>query len=332
MSDTTRTLGVVGHVALARTARAHALRAIGLAWLALAAVLAGMFVLPHGWFDLFVPFDGWIVIPIAMVLSAVLLVALPMERIGAAIVGDLGDHTVADGRLRNVAEELSIAIDEPADHVVIHESPVPNVGAFPTPDGVVVMATSQAVVQLERAELEALVAAQFAGMRDRWCRLATRAELAWTGTIVLSFVSILFAMPLALFVGAAMIFAPRTVEVTRDLCADAAAVQATRHPAALAGALRHLTPASGASHEQRITKRWYLPINPFLALPRRVQSTTTVSTFNRSSRTWTHDEEIAAELDLRADRAEALAAGADPSRYTAREYRRRWSELGTTET
>ena len=32
---------------------------------------------------------------------------------------------------------------------------------------------------------------------------------------------------------------------------------------------------------------------------------------------------------MRADRAEALASGADPRRYTGREYRRRWSRLGT---
>lgn len=308
------------------------MRAGLLAWALLTAVLAGMLAFPHAWFDLLIPIDGLVVIPVAMVLAAVLIAAIPLKRVGATIVGDLRAESATAGRLRNVAEELSIAIGEPADHVLVHESTVPNVGAFPTPDGDVVMATSQAVEQLERDELEALVAAQFAGMRDRWCRLATRAELAWTFTTVLAFASILFAAPIALFVGAAMVFVPRTVEVTRDLCADVAAIRATRNPAALAGALRHLTPAADDSHEQRFTKRWYLPINPFLVLPRRFKSTTSMKVGNGPRRSWTQDEEIAAELDLRADRAEALAAGADPSQYTGREYRRRWSRLGTSDT
>ena len=192
------------------------------------------------------------------------------------------------------------------------------------------MATSQAVEQLRRDELEALVAAQFAGMRDRWCRVATRAELAWTLAKVLAFGCILIALPVAVLIGGTMLFLPRTVEATRDLCADVAAVAATRHPAALASGLRHLVPAASDGHEQRIAKRWYLPISPFLAMPKRLQSTTSVSVGERPTRTWTEAEEIAAELHLRADRAEALAAGADPSRYTGREYRRRWNELGTT--
>ena len=322
----------MGHVTLTRTARAHAVRALLLVWALLSAVLAGMLAFPHAWFDLLVPIDGLVVIPVAMVVAAVLIAAVPLERIGATIVGDLRAESAAAGRLRNVAEELSIAIGEPAEHVVVHEASIPNVGAFPTPDGVVVMATSRAVEQLRRDELEALVAAQFAGMRDRWCRLATRAELTWTFTTVLAFASILFAAPVALFVGAAMVFLPRSVEVTRDLCADVVAVRATRHPSALAGALRHLAPAADSSHQQRITQRWYLPINAFLVLPRRVKSTTSIGGSTRPSRTWTEDEEIAAELDLRADRAEALASGADPGRYTGREYRRRWSQLGTRET
>jgi hypothetical protein len=318
----------MGHVTLARTARSHALRAVALTWGVLTVVLAATMAVPHAWFAPLVP-GGYVIIPTAMVVAAGLIAVLPLQRLGTAIVGDLRAEDATPGRLRNVAEELSIAIGEPADHVVVHESTIPNVGTFPTSDGVVVLATTQAVEQLQRAELEALVAAQFSGMRDRWCRLATRAELVWTFTTVLAFASIVFAAPLALFIGVAMVFLPRSVEVTRDLCADVAAVATTRHPAALAGALRHLAPAAGDGHRQRITKRWYLPINPFLVLPQRWESTTSVSTLRGQRRTWTEDEEVAAELDLRADRAEALAAGADPRRYTGREYRRRWSRLGT---
>ena len=291
-------------------------------------MIGATLAMPHGWFDLFVPFGWPVAVLVGMVVAAVLIALLPLERLGDEIVADLRADA-AEGRLSNIAEEVSIAIDEPADHVVVHPADIPNVGAFPTSDGLVVLATRGAVDQLRRDELQALVAAQFAGMRDRWCRLATRAEVVWTVTKVLAFASILFAAPIALFVGAAMVFLPRSIEATRDLCADVAAVDATRHPAALANGLRHLAPSAIDNNRQRIIRRWYLPISPFLVLPKRVESTTSISVNGRATRTYTDVNEVAFELDLRADRAEALAAGADPRRYTGREYRRRWSKLGT---
>jgi len=322
---------VVGHVKLARTARAHAVRAVALAWAALCLVLIGIMAVPYRPLDALLAFDGWTIVPVAAVVAAAAIAAVPLDRVGDVIVGDLRAESAGAGRLRNIADELSIALGEPTDHVLVHEAAIPNVGGFPTPDGVVVMATSQAVEQLDRAELEALVAAQFAGMRDRWCRLATRAELVWTYTAVLAFASILLAAPVALFVGVVMLFVPRSVEVTRDLCADVAAVETTRQPAALAGGLRHLAPSASVGRHQRIAKRWYLPLNPFLVLPKRTVSKTSVKIGNQPKREWTDADEIAAELDLRADRAEALAAGADPREYTGREYRRRWSKLGSRE-
>ncbi|NNE11713.1 MAG: hypothetical protein HKN41_05640 [Ilumatobacter sp.] len=318
----------MGHVKLARTARSHALRATALAWLALVSVLSTTAAFPNGFYDELIPDAGWWIAPFAVVVATMLIAALPVERLGSAIVEDLKEHPPADGRLRNVADEVAVAVGERVEQVLVVEATIPNVGAFPTRDGIVVMATTQAVEQLRRDELEALVAAQFAGMRDPWCRLATRAEVAWRLTIVLGFASVVVAMPLAPFISTAMLFTPRWVEMTRDLCADVAAVEATRHPAALAGGLRHLIPSADDSHRQRIVKRWYLPTNAFLVMPKRFQSTTSIGSDNDEGRTWTEDEEIAAELELRADRAEALASGADPSDYTGREYRRRWSRLG----
>lgn len=320
----------MGHVALARAAKAHALRAVALSWALLSAVLAATMTVPHGWFDFFLPIGGFTAIPVAMVVAAAIVLLLPLERVGDEIVTELRAEA-SGGRLRNVAEEVSIAIGEAPGHVVIHEAGIPNVGAFPTADGVVVMATTGAVERLGRDELEALVAAQFAGMRDRWCRLATRAELAWKLTIVLGFVSILFALPIGFFIGGLMVFAPRSVEATRDLCADVAAVKVTRHPIALANALRHLAPAASGNSRQRLVQRWYLPTSAFLVMPKRLPGTTSIGRDNGPTRTYTDVEEVAFELLLRADRAEALAAGADPREFTGREYRRRWSKLGATQ-
>ena len=300
-----------------------------MSWLFLTMVVAGMLALPHGWVDPLVPVAGFAVIPVAMVIAGAGVLLIPLNRIGGAIVADLR-ATETDGRLRNVAEEVSLAIGEPAGRVVIQQSNVPNVGGFPTRGGaVVVVATTGAVERLRRDELEALVAAQLAGMRDPWCRMATRAELAWRYTIVLGFAGLLVSAPISLFVSVAMLILPRSVEATRDLCADVAAISTTRHPAALATGLLHLAPAAEDGRQQRLVRRWYLPVSPFLVLPKRVASTTSVSVGRGPARTYTDVDEVVSELRLRADRAAALASGADPRDYTGREYRRRWAQLGS---
>jgi hypothetical protein len=317
----------VGHAALVRTAKAHAARAALLAWAALAAVIAGILAVPHGWFGTLVPVPVVAIAPTAVVLAALVVALLPLERVGSAIVGDLCTGDDADGRLRNIADELSIALGETAGTVLVSRVDIPNAGAFPTNDGVVVMATSRAVDQLSRDELEALVAAQFAGMRAPWCRLVTRAELVWKSTIGLAFASVFLAMPVPLMIGAVMVFLPKSVEAARDLCADVAAVDTTRNPAALADAMRHLAPVADAGSDQRLTHRWYMPVSPFLVVPKRSRGTRSQTVMGKQ-RSWTTDEEVAAELELRADRAEALADGADPRAYTGREYRRRFGRLG----
>ncbi len=318
----------MGHDALARAAKAHALRAVVASWALLTVVLSLILAFPY-WLGIVIPLDDFEVVPLAMVLAAVLILSLPLERVGARVLRDFqaGD---ADGRLRNVADGLAIAIGEPPGRVLIHEAAIPNVGGFPTSAGVVVMATTGAVQQLRRDELEALVAAQFAGMRDPWCRLATRAELGWKLAQAVGFASILVAIPFALFVAVLMMIVPRTVEATRDLCADVAAVAATRHPTALANAFRRLATSANVGNQQKLVAHWYLPVSTFLALPKRVSSTTSVSRDTGPSRTWTDVDEVRTELLLRADRAEALAAGADPRQFTGREFWRRWGRLGTT--
>lgn len=306
----------------------HALRAVAASWAVLTVVLSLILAFPY-WLGIFIPLDDFEVVPLAMVLAAVCILALPLERVGDRVLRDF-QAGEADGRLRNVADGLAIAIGEPPGRVLIHEAEVPNVGGFPTTAGVVVMATTGAVRQLGRDELEALVAAQFAGMRDPWCRLATRAELTWKLAQALGFASILVAVPFALFVAALMMIVPRTVEATRDLCADVAAVAATRHPTALANAFRRLATSASVGNRQKLVAHWYLPVSTFLALPKRAKSTTWVGGDTGSSRTWTDVDEVRTELLLRADRAEALAAGADPRQFTSREFWRRWGRLGTT--
>jgi hypothetical protein len=72
----------MGHVALARTAKTHAVRAVALSWAVLGAVLAATLALPHGWFDFFLPVEGFTVIPVAMVVAAAIVLLIPLERVG----------------------------------------------------------------------------------------------------------------------------------------------------------------------------------------------------------------------------------------------------------
>jgi hypothetical protein len=115
---------------------------------------------------------------------------------------------------------------------------------------------------------------------------------------------------------------PRWIEQTRDLCADLAAVKVTLDPASLGRAMRLL-----GGHSKEAIKiefgAWYFPNSPFLVIPPRTDGVTTVG-----GRHWTTSEEVELEFKLRAERAEALAAGANPSQYTGKEFRRRWRQLG----
>ena len=127
-----------------------------------------------------------------------------------------------------------------------------------------------------------------------------------------------------------MVVLPRSVEATRDLCADVAAVAVTKHPTALSNPLRRLAPAAAVANQQKLVSHWYIPVSTFLVLAKRPASRASVGRENGPERTWTDVDEVRAELLLRADRAEALAAGADPRQFTGREFLRRWRELGSS--
>lgn len=314
---------------LERSARKHALTAAVRSIVVFAVFLAA-------WFfdeDFRPSISVLYIAAISIGLPTLILLVLPIERIADVLVKHFKPEP-ATRQFENVATEISLALVEPVESIQTYQSRVANIAMLPCSGREIVLATSAALEKLSRNELQALVAAQFAGMRDRWCRLATKAELMWWALpwmFPLSLIGFVFDRPaggvaafLTLFVS---IFAPRWNEQARDLCADVAAVQTTFDPSSLAGAMRKLA----ADAEQAVNVqfgRWYLPTNPFLVMPRRVQSTTTVSGGGKEQRSWTTADEVRLELLLRADRAEAMAQGADPREYTGREFSKRWKALG----
>ncbi|MEM7387033.1 MAG: hypothetical protein AAF514_19015 [Verrucomicrobiota bacterium] len=317
-------------ISLEATARRHAIMACLRSVLMYGLLITPWFVGARG------PMGGsWaLVFAISILLAAIALLCLPLERIAGAIVKHL-HPTPPPTQFENVVTEIAIALQEPVERIQTSECPVANIAMLPAPEGETVVATTGALERLTRNELQALVAAQFAGMRDRWCRLATRAEILWWGLLwilPLFLIGMVLGKPLAgiltFMIFVLHFFLPRWNEQARDLCADVAAVRTTLDPQALGSAMRKL--AEQASRASRIKLgAWYLPNNPFMVIPKRVQSTTTVSG-GGSSRRWTSTDEVRLELLLRADRAEALASGSDPGKYTGREFRRRWGQLGKT--
>ena len=268
------------------------------------------------------------IVGIALGVPIILLLTWPLGRLADALARHLRPLPTTN-QFHNVASEIAIALNEPLESVQVHDSSIPNIATLPCTKGEIVVATTGALERLSRHEIQALVAAQFAGMRDRWCRLATRAEIMWWSLRWL----FLLMLPGFFFLNIPLLFVtyfgfvcylmlPRWIEQARDLCADIAAVRVTLDPASLGRAMRVL-----GEHSKEAIKiefgACYFPNSPFLVIPPRTEGATTVG-----GRHWTTSEEVQLEFELRADRAEALAAGADPGLYTGKEFRRRWSQLG----
>ncbi|MDI9246572.1 hypothetical protein [Marinobacter sp. CHS3-4] len=257
---------------------------------------------------------------------------LSPERISNRLARHLQPHPPTKV-FENIVAEIAIALGEPVENIQVSDCSVANVAMLPCSDREIVVATTGALERLDRYELQALVAAQFAGMRDRWCRLATRAEILWWLLLWILGFSFLLSWfldgPIAftysvfyLFALFAWGLAPRWIEQARDLCADVVAVQKTLEPKALARAMRKLAEQASSADEVQFGS-FLLPSNPFIVLPRRINVRKS-SSIGR----WSSTDEVRLELLLRADRAEAMANGENPSDFTGREYRRRWRLIG----
>ncbi|MEL6981790.1 MAG: hypothetical protein AAFO29_05145, partial [Actinomycetota bacterium] len=291
---------------LEASARRHALNAVArTAALYLVAGLAASF-------DALVAFSAPVWLLPVFFIPLVATVALPLGPIAQAVAGRIRPVS-STTTWHNVVTEIAIGLGEPVEQIQVHDSDVPNVAMLPITGAEVVVATRGALDLLGRYELQALVAAQFAGMRDRWCRVATRAEILWKAAPLLSLTFlpglVLGAIATAV-TGFVMIFVvafvPRWNEQARDLCADVAAVRTTFDPPSLASAMRKLADRADAAHKVDIG-RWYLPVSPFLVLPRRWKSNTTM-TVGSSTRAWTSTDEVRMELRPNSRPVSALAS------------------------
>jgi Zn-dependent protease with chaperone function len=258
-----------------------------------------------------------IVLALALLFGISVVLFFPERAIAEIVYNSIVNKRGPDSnRLRNIADGLAIAINVPADRVEVIASPVPNVLALPTKShGLVVIATEGAIGLLSRPELEALVASQIVVAGNPWVRRATRAQLAqapWA--ILLGFAS--FSIFLTSFYGiAAFVFVfvfvfsgvHRRADAVRDLLADGVAINTTKNPQALVGALRDLRPAALVAGSQKFGEVGML-IDPFAVLSVRMKVSNTM-TVNGKSRSWSTADEIATEFGVRAERMESVARG-----------------------
>jgi Zn-dependent protease with chaperone function len=237
--------------------------------------------------------------------ASAVVVVLPIRRYGewaARRVLASADST----RLRNVADQLAIAIGVPTERVQVLDVPMPDVGVFPTRGGNVVVATSGAVDDLARSELEALVASQLTVASNGWVRVATSAQLVGSMRMALLFSSA-FVNPIAIPFAFLAFFGGRDADAARDLVADELAARTTSNPSALGRALRTLGQHAAEGTMLPVGLPGFLT-DQFWVMSTRQTSSTTITAFGKS-RSWTSVDEIALEMRVRAERLERAAHG-----------------------
>lgn len=194
---------------------------------------------------------------------------------GTAVAEMLGGRLVSpetpatdERRLLNVVEEISIAAGTPvpAVYVLDNESRINAFAAGYSPEDAVVGMTRGALDTFSREELQAVVAHEFSHIVNRDIRLNIRLTGLLFGILALGFagrillrasfygrggrrdgraVAAMVAVGLALFVAGYLgVLLGRVIRAAvsrqREFLADAAAVQFTRNPDAMAGALKKI--------------------------------------------------------------------------------------------
>jgi Zn-dependent protease with chaperone function len=249
-------------------------------------VHAGVLVATSGWFGRATGFlDPQVLVPVAGLVALLAAcgagptVARIVDQGGDAValllggtLADRGDGDPGTARLLNVVEEMAIAAGLPVPRVyVLRREPGLNaLAAGLSPDRAVIAVTRGAVDALTRDELQGVVAHELSHVLNGDVRLGTQLVAAVAGLDAVASAgrwllgagridtvrgvrrrALPSSLGLLLVVagGVGALFA-RLVQCAvsrqRELLADAAAVQFTRDPDALAGALRKIAVQGGA--------------------------------------------------------------------------------------
>lgn len=196
---------------------------------------------------------------------------------GEAVALQFGGTLVAEDttetslrRLRNVVEEIAIAsgVPVPKIYVLEHEGAINAFAAGYSPSDAAIAVTRGALDQLNRDELQGVIAHEFSHVLNGDMRLNIRLIGVLFGILMLGLIgrkilqhgtggrgrgagAVLIAALIALLVGYIGLFFGRMIKAgvsrTRESLADASAVQFTRQTAGLAGALKKIAASQGGS-------------------------------------------------------------------------------------
>jgi Zn-dependent protease with chaperone function len=198
-------------------------------------------------------------------------VALQMG--GVPVPEDTTDHHLR--RLRNVVEEMSIAsgVPVPKIYVMEHEAGINAFAAGYSPADAVIAVTRGALERLNRDELQGVIAHEYSHILNGDMRLNIRLVGVLFGILMLGLIGrkilqhsygfrgrdglpVLIAAMLAMLVGAIGLFFGRMIKASvsrsREVLADASAVQFTRQTSGLAGALKKI---AGVEAGSRLAER-----------------------------------------------------------------------------
>lgn len=251
-------------------------------------------------------FDPWLAARTAFVTLAVILVGsvyktLSLHRGGRAIAGLLGGRELspnagdpAERRLLNVVEEMSLAagVPVPAVFVLDKESSINAFAAGFSPSEAVIAVTRGALDQLSRDELQGVIGHELSHVLNGDMRLNLRLVGVVHGILVIALIgkTLLRHVPstrkaglfLAVFglvllaIGGLGVLLARLIKASlsrqREFLADASAVQFTRNPQGLAGALGKIAGGGSkikASHAEEASHFFFadgLGASSFLSL------------------------------------------------------------------
>ncbi len=214
-------------------------------------------------------------IVLAVIALASLYKSAQLAGGGGAVAVQLGGKLVADGstdfaerRLRNIVEEVAIAsgVPVPEIYVLEHEDGINAFAAGFTPSDAAVAVTRGALERLTRDELQGVIAHEFSHILNGDMRLNIRLMGVLFGILVLGIIGREVASSgsnsrdgaaIAVFglvvmaIGFIGLFFGRLIKASvsrqREYLADASAVQFTRDPSGIAGALKKIGGLSAGS-------------------------------------------------------------------------------------
>ncbi len=230
----------------------------------------------RGWFasDAF----WWVTLgTLGLLLAGSLRKAWQLRHGGESLAALLGAREIAshsgdpaERRLRNVVEEMSLAAGTimPRTYVLPGETGINAFVAGPTPSRAVLVVTEGALAQLDRDELQGVVAHEFSHILNGDVRINLRLMAALAGILTVGKLGefllhmsptrdrrrngglLILAGLVLMAIGYAGLFFGRLIKAAisrqRERLADASAVQFTRQPAGLAGALIKIRNGNGS--------------------------------------------------------------------------------------